>query len=222
MPDADHDRGDSHGADRARHEVPAAFAGGEVIGDEERDERQAGAPDVEARVGRIEAERPGRRSGPVVVAQQRRTASVESAPKPERKRNRLDERERRGRPEGPGPPSPMRRVRPCIPRPHEEGDEPDQAGHEEGHRRARWTPPARSGAAATTPRQQAVPARVTRSARGDRRRRPERRPLPASRASAPACGGGRPRQKTRSSTTRTSPGRTITFGERPSLMSATG
>ena len=59
MAEADDDGGDAREPDRARQHVAPASARRQVVGDDEDRERRRGAPDVDARVGGIEAERPG-------------------------------------------------------------------------------------------------------------------------------------------------------------------
>ena len=115
----------------------------------------------------------------------------------------------------------------CVPasRDHaREASEPDEARHQEGDHRApvNAADQERRGGHDRRGRRH-VPARGQRlGADGDAGGGPNAARLPTSRWLRSGLGGGARRQKTRSSTTRTSPGRTITLGERPSLMSATG
>ena len=241
MPEADHHRRDTGERDQPRQQVAAPVARRQVKRDQEDRERRRGPPDVDARGGRIEAERGGASRDSVGLSAR---SAVPSRSRPARTAPGSGIDCTAGistKTSGTRATAPMRRRRrstrrPAVNRRRASGDaEQEQQQRRavdapDGQRRARPGPRRRSPDPAPLQEPQAM-------------RRERRIAAPSSTGAGLSChplhphlpegvsgpedlrpaesrseltGPSRgPPQKTRSSTTSTSPGRTVTFGRAP-------
>ena len=233
MAEPDDDRGDAAPRDREQHQPPAMPARRQVKRAQEHRERRRRAADMGARAGRVEAERPGAARHELVLAQQLGAAGIQVSAQPERYRDRLKDRNQQEQQRQDDRKADAKRIAALATADGQRRDANRDGDHQADHAGAVDPPDGqrRPGDGSDQQDDAGGPARSARRASSgsgatpmnDARRwmagriRRSIAALTRRRGPAPV-----PSQKTRSSTTRTSPGRTLTFCERPSVMSATG